>query len=278
MRNIRLPQLQNVGPNQRVSLSFPLGQTYEKLYFALGTNILTSLISNIVFRINNKEFQRWATYAAYRDGLLAYKGNFEATDFVVFDFTERAAREETGMKLGAVAATAEAGVQMFTMEFDLGNYVAAAGSTINGYADVDVPSSNRIIQRVQYSQKVIAGAAQEQIYVPFGANGYQLKRLIIAHANLSSVRVRRDGSDIWDDMPIALANQRAQDFGRVPQAGFYVLDFMPDSLQSNAFNTALLMGADGKPVPVSNLDIRATTSAADTLTVYAESYSSNAQL
>lgn len=278
MRNIRLPQLQNVGPNQRVSLSFPLGVTYEKLYFALGTNITTALISNVVFRINNKEFMRWATYADYRDGLLAYKGNHEATDFMVFDFTERAAREETGMKLGAIAATAEAGVQMFTLEFDLGNYTAAAGSTINGYADVDVPSSNRIIQRVQYSQKVIAGAAQEQIYVPFGANGYQLKRLIIKHANLSSVRVRRDGSDIWDDMPIALANQRAQDFGRVPQAGYYVLDFMPDALQSNAFNTALLLGADGKAVPVSNLDIRATTSAADTLTVYAESYSSNAQL
>ena len=31
MRHLRLPQLQNVGPNQRVSLRLPLGQTYEKL-------------------------------------------------------------------------------------------------------------------------------------------------------------------------------------------------------------------------------------------------------
>lgn len=279
MRAIRLPQFQNVGPNQRVSLSLPLGVVYEKLYLQLGTNITTALISNIVLRINNKEFQRWATAADLVSGLLAFKGNYTgSTAFLVIDFTERLAREEVGMKLGAIAASAEAGVQAFTLEFDLANYTVVAASTITGWADVDVPSSNRIIHRVQYSQKVVAAAAQEQIYVPFGANGYQLKRLVIKHAQLSSVRVRRDGVDIYEDLPVALANQRLQDFGRVPQAGYHVVDFMPDALQANAFNTAMIMGGDGKAVPVSNLDIRVTTAAADTLTIYAESYSSNAQL
>ena len=279
MRAIRLPQLQNVGPNQRVSLSLPLGVVYEKFYLQLGTNILTSLISNLVLRINNKEFQRWATAADFMSGLLAFKGNYTgSTAFLVLDFTERLAREEVGMKLGAVAACQEDGVQSFTLEFDLGNYVVAAGSTITGWADVDVPSANRVLQRVQYSQKVVAAAAQEQIYVPFGANGYQLKRLILKHANLTSVRVRRDGVDIYEDLGVAFANQRLQDFGRVPQPGYHVIDFMPDVLQSNAFNTGMILGADGKATPVSNLDIRLTTSAADTVTVYAESYSSNAQL
>lgn len=278
MRAIRLPQLQNVGPNQRVSLSLPLGVVYEKLYLQLGTNILVSLITNIVLRINNKECARWAT-AADLNALNAYKGNYTgSTAFLCIDFTERLAREEVGMKMGAIAACAEAGVQAFTLEFDLANYTAVAASTITGWADVDVPSANRAIQRVQYSQKVIGAAASEQIYVPFGANGYQLKRLVLKHANLASVRVRRDGVDVYEDVPVALASQRQQDFGRVPQAGYHVLDFMPDSLQSNALNTAFLMGGDGKPVPVSNLDIRLTTSAADTITIYAESYASNAQL
>jgi len=278
-RQIRLPQLQNVGPNQRVSLSFPLGVVYEKVYLLLGTNILTTLISNIVLRINNKEFQRWATAADMITGLQAYKGNYTgSTSFLVLDFTERLAREEVGMKFGTVAACDQAGVQAFTLEFDLGNYTAVAASTITAYADVDVPSANRIIQRVQYSQKVMAAAAQEQIYVPFGANGYQLKRLIIKHAQLSSVRVRRDGVDMFEDLPVALANQRLQDMGRTPQAGYHVIDFVADSLQAGALNTAMIVGADGKPIPVSNLDIRVTTAAADTLTIYAESYSSNAQL
>jgi hypothetical protein len=279
MRLLRLPQLQNVGPNQRVSLSLPLGVTYEKLYFYLGTNILVSLISNIVLRINNKEFQRWNSVADMASGLLAFKGNLtSSTAFFVLDFTERLAKEEVGMKLGTVAATQEAGVQAFTLEFDLGNYTAVAASTIQAWADVEAPSSNRILQRVQVQQKVIAAAATEQIFVPFGMNGYQVKRLIIKHANLTSVRVRRDGVDQYDDLPVGFANQRLQDFGRVPQAGFHVVDFMPDALQSNALNTAMILQADGKASPVQNLDIRVSTSAADTLTIYTEAYSLNSQL
>lgn len=279
MRLLRLPQLQNVGPNQRVSLSLPLGVTYEKLYFYLGTNILTSLITNIVLRINNKEFQRWNSVADMVGGLLAYKGNLtSSTAFFVLDFTESLAKEEVGMKLGTVAATQEAGVQAFTLEFDLGNYTSVAASTIQAWADVEAPSRNTILQRVQVQQKVIGAAATEQIFVPFGMNGYQVKRLIIKHANLSSVRIRRDGVDIYDDLPVLLANQRLQDFRRTPQAGFHVVDLMPDSLQSNAMNTAMILQADGKAAPVQNLDIRVTTSAADTLTIYTESYSLNSQL
>lgn len=278
MRAIRLPQLQNVGPNQRVSISLPLGVTYQKIYLQLGTNILTSLMSNIVLRLNNKEFMRWAA-AADLIAFNAYKGNYTgSTAFLVLDFTERLAREEAGLTLGTIAATAEAGVQQFTLEFDLGNYTVVAASTITAWADVEAPSANRIIERVQYQQKVIAGAAQEQIYVPFGANGYQLKRVVIKHAQLSSIRVRRDGTDIYEDLPVAFANQREQDFGRVPQAGYFVLDFMPDTLVGNAFNTAMVLVDSKTAVPVQNLDIRVTTAAADTLTIYTEASALNSQL
>lgn len=278
MRAIRLPQIQNVQPNQRASLALPLGVTYQKIYLQLGTNILTSLITNIVLKLNNKEFQRWATAADMISGLNKYKGNFDATSFLVIDFTERLAREEAALTLGTIAATQEAGVQQFTLEFDLGAYTQVAASVITGWADVEAPSANRIIQRVQYAQKVIAAAAQEQIYIPYGANGYQLKRVIIKHANLSTVRVRRDGSDIYEDLPVAFANQRAQDFGRVPQAGYFVVDFLPDSLQANALNTANILVGQGQAVPVQNLDFRLTTSAADTLTIYTEAYALNSQL
>jgi len=101
---------------------------------------------------------------------------------------------------------------------------------------------------------------------------------IIKHANLSSVKVRRDGVDIYEDIPVAVANQRQIDFGRVPQAGYQVIDFMPDSLQSNALNTAFIQVSPTQAVPVQNLDVRMTTSAADTLTIYTESYSLNSQI
>lgn len=278
MRHLRLPQLQNVGPNQRVSLRLPLGQTYEKLYLFLQGNIVATLITNIVLRINNKEMWRWASYAdmaAYN----GYRGNFLNTGVLFFDFTEAKAREEVGMKFGTVAATQEAGVQDFTLEFDLGNYTNTAASIIQAWADVEAPSANRVITRVQYSQKVIAAAAEETVYIPFGASGFQLKRVHIKHTALSEVRVRRDGVDIYDALPVAFANQRLQDFGRVPQAGYHVIDFMPDSLIANALNTAKLLSADGKTaVPVQNLEFRVKTSGADTLTFYVESFSDSGAL
>lgn len=277
MRVIKLPQFQNVGPNQRVSVPLSLGVTYEKLYIKLGTNITSALISNIVLKINNKEFMRWDR-AADLIALNAYKGNQTAAGYLTLDFTERLARDEVAMKLGTIAATQQAGVQSLTLEFDLGNYVVAVGSTIEGWADIEAPSANKIIQRVQTQQKVIGGAATEQVIVPYGQNGFQVKRLIVRHANVTSIKVRRDGVDIYEDLPIALAHQRQVDFGRTPQAGYHILDFMPDALQSNALNTAFIQVSPDKAVAVENLDIRITTSAADVITIFTESYALNSQL
>jgi Viral coat protein P2 N-terminal domain len=277
MRVIRLPQLQNVGANQRVSLRLPLGMTYEKLYFLLGTNITKALITNLVMRINNKEFMRWNS-AAHLEFLSAYKANNTgAATVLVIDFTERAAKEEVGMKLGTIAATQEAGVQDITLEFDLGTYTPVATSTIQAWADVEAPSANNIILRVQVQQKAFAAAAEEQIYVPMGLNGYQLKRLLLVGANIDFCRVRRDGVDIYEAIPVGINGPRQTDFGRVPQAGTYMVDFMPDALQSNAFNTANVIGAQGA-TPVQNLDVRISANAAGPVTVYSESYSLNSQL
>lgn len=276
MRFIRLPALQNVAPSSRASLRFPLGVTYEKIYLYLGGNINTSLISNIVLRLNNKEFIRWNTWADMQ-ALLSYKGNAANTAVGVIDFTERKARDEVAVKLGTIAACAEAGVQDFVLEFDLATYTNNAASTITAFADVEAPSANSIIERIQLQQRTIGGAAQEQIFIPFGLNGYQVKRLIIKHTALTAIKVRRDGVDFYEDPAVALANARQVDFGNTPQAGYHIVDFIPDFLQSNAFNTAQI-NVGGKPVPVANLDIRVTTSGADTLTIYTEAYSLNSQL
>jgi hypothetical protein len=277
MRTVKLPQLQNVGPNQRVSVSLDLGKTYEKIYLKLGTNITPSLISNITLKINDKEFIKWDS-AIDLIALNAYKGNQTNAGYLVLDFTERLAREEVGMKMGTIAATQQAGVQSVALTFDLGNYVQAVGSVIEGWADVEAPSANKIITRVQSQQKVIAGAAEENIVIPKGQNGFQVKRLIIKHANLEYISVRRDGVEIFEKLPVAVANQRQVDFGRTPQAGYHIMDFMPDSLQSNALNTAFIQTGPNEAVPVESLDIRLKTTAADVMTIYTESYSLNSQI
>ncbi len=277
MRCIKLPNVQNLVPSARASISFPLGATYQKLYFSLGTTGLTkAYITNIVLKVNNKEFQRWNS-AADLDILNGYKGNAINASYLVIDFTERLARTEAGLSLGTVAACQEAGVQSFTMEFDVGAFTVTGGTAPVMYADVDAPSANRILTRVQMQQKALAAAVQDMVYVPFGPQGFQIKRQIVKHVNLASWRVRRDGVEIYEDLPVALANFREQDFGRTPQAGYHVVDFLPDTLNSNALNSAYTtVGANA--VPVQNLDCRVTTSAADTLTIYTEGFALNSQL
>ncbi len=281
MRLIKMPSVQNLNPSARASISFPLGVTYEKLYFYLGTTGLTkAVISNLVLKLNNKEFQKWNSVTEL-DVLNAYKGNSINASYIVFDFTERLARTEVAMKLGTVSACQEAGVQSFTLEFDVAAFTVTGGITPFIYADVEAPSTNRVIQRVQVQQKSLAAAVQDIFYIPFGSQGYQVKRLVMKHTAATAVKIRRDGVDVYEDVPVAMANFREQDFGRVPVAGYQVIDFMPDTLASNALNTAFTVaqGPNGPAaVPVQNLDARVTTSGADTLTIYTEAFSLNSQL
>ena len=281
MRLIKMPSVQNLNPSARASISFPLGVTYEKLYFYLGTTGLTkAVISNLVLKLNNKEFQKWNSVTEL-DVLNAYKGNSINASYIVFDFTERLARTEVAMKLGTVSACQEAGVQSFTLEFDVAAFTVTGGITPFIYADVEAPSTNRVIQRVQVQQKSRAAAVQDIFYIPFGSQGYQVKRLVMKHTAATAVKIRRDGVDVYEDVPVAMANFREQDFGRVPVAGYQVIDFMPDTLASNALNTAFTVaqGPNGPAaVPVQNLDARVTTSGADTLTIYTEAFSLNSQL
>ena len=226
MRCIKMPNIQNLVPNARASISFPLGMTYQKLYFALGSTGLTkSMISNIVLKVNNKEFQRWNS-AADLDIFNAYKGNnTSAPTYLIFDFTERLARTEVGLTLGTIAACQEAGVQAFTLEFDIGAWTVGGGTSPAMFADVDAPSANRVIQRVQMQQKALSAAVQDTFYIPFGAQGYQLARVLMKMSNVSAVKVRRDGVDVFEDLPAGLMNARAADFGRNPQTGWVHLRF-----------------------------------------------------
>jgi hypothetical protein len=174
-------------------------------------------------------------------------------------------------------SVAEAGVQDAVLEFDLGNYVVSAGSTITAIAEVDVPSANRLITRTRYQQKTLAGATEESIIIPSGQNGEQLKRIFI-YGTLSlidSLRVRRDDSDEFESLTVAQNEYIQKEYRKVPQAGLMVIDFVVNNLQSDMLNTAQIMGPGGKAVLVQNLDIRLSTNGAGTFDIYTESVTLN---
>ena len=271
-RLVKLPLAQNVGPSQRVTVRCPLGVTYNKFYFFLGGAITAALISNLVLKINGQERFRWKTFA-HLQARNAYNVGTAAAQAFVMDFTNRFAKDETAMTLATYAATAEAGVQDMVLEFDLGSYVATPTSTVTIRAEVDVPSANRTILRNRYYQKVLAGAVEEQVIIPYGQNGEQLQRMYIFGTTslIDNIRIRREGADEFEDMSVVDNEFIARDMGKLPQAGMVCVDFIQNNLVAHMLNTAVLLGSDGKPRPIQNLDIRFRTNAAGTFDIYTES-------
>lgn len=275
-RKIKLPLIQNVGPNQRVTARLPLGVTYNKVAFFTAGNINAALISNVVVKINGSERQRWNTQA-HLQARNSYNGGASDANVLELDFVEPKAKDEAAMTIGAIAATQEAGVQDVTIEFDLGNYVVTAASVITAVAEVDVPSKNRLIVRNRFFQRVLGGAAEEQIIVPSGMNGELLKRLYIfgTLASINHVRIRREGADEFEQLTQAQNEFFQRTYGKTPQAGLYVVDFTEHNLMGHMLNTSTILGPDGKPVQISNLDIRLNVNAAGTFNIYTESVTTN---
>lgn len=275
-RIVKLPQIQNVGPSQRATLRLPLGRTYNRIILFCEGNINRSLLSNLVMKVNQGEKQRWKTSAQLQS---RNSYNVGASDAAILelDFVERQAKDEAAMTLGTYALTAEAGVQDAVLEFDIGAYTLSAGSKITAIAEVDVPSKNRLITRTRYQQKTLAGAVEEAIIIPSGQNGEQLKRLHVfgTLALINFVRVRRDDSDEYEEISVAQSEFIQKTYGKVPQAGHMVVDFVMHNLQGHMLNTAMIMGPDGKPQPVQNLDIRLDVNGAGTFDIYTESLTLN---
>jgi hypothetical protein len=275
-RKIKLPLIQNVGPNQRVTVRLPLGVTYNKIVFFTAGNINASLISNLVLKLNGSERKRWNTQAQLQARNSYNRGASDA-NALELDFLEREAKDEAAMTIGAYAATNEAGVQDLVVEFDLGNYVVTAGSTITAVAEVDVPSKNRLIVRNRYFQRVFTGATEEQIILPQGMNGELIKRIYVfgTLANIDHVRVRREGADEFEEITQAQNEFFQKTYGKVPQAGLYVVDFTEHDLMGHMLNTSSIVGADGKPVTIQNLDVRLKVNGAGTFNIYTESITTN---
>jgi hypothetical protein len=271
-RRVKLPQIQNVGPNQRCTIRLPLGRTYNKIILECQGNLNRSFISNIVLKQNTGEKQRWKT-AAHLQAYNAYRLGASDVNFLSLNFVEKDAKDEAAMTLGTYAITQEANVQDAILEFDLGAYTASGATLIRAIAEVDVPSANRLIVRNRYLQKTLAGAVEEQVIIPSGQNGEQLKRILIfgTLALIDAVRIRRDDSDEFESLTVLQNEFNQKEYGKVPQAGLMVIDFLEHNLQGHMLNTAMVRGADGKLNPVQNLDIRMLVNAAGTFDIYTES-------
>lgn len=266
----RAPDFQGVAASGVASLSFPLGKVYERITLQLGGGVFTkSMITDIKLKANGKVF--FQSTGPRLDSMNQYRGLPTSAGFLDIDFTERDGKSIETQSHGAFAATPEAGIQSFTAEVTI---AGATAPTLVGWVQTSEPSANRVITRLVQNQYVIAGASTQEIFVPFAQSGGLLRRLHLFHGGfVTQIELRKNNIPIWDPLPVAVASWISSNYRKVFQANVYTYDAMFDNLASNLLNTR---GTDKDPV--NSLQLKVTTSAADTINIAVEMLDDSARL
>ena len=103
-RRVKLPLIQNIGPNQRATIRLPLGRTYNKIILFCNGNIVQSLLTNIVLKVNTGEKMRWKT-AAQLQARNSYNNGANVTTALTLNFLEKDATDMASQTLGTYALT-----------------------------------------------------------------------------------------------------------------------------------------------------------------------------
>lgn len=201
-----------------------------------------------------------------------YDGLSATSDYVAFWFGDPTARTVFGQHLTDLDLSYYNKASA-VLEVTIG---AATAPTLQAYAVIGPPKA---AMGLSYSELEVASiralissvvtpsaAVTRQSYsIGLGSNaGAYVRKLAAFHTNLTSLEYKKNGISIHDDISVALNTFLQAEFARTAQAGLYVLDHVVDSNQGKADPT---VNRNGQPFP---MQVNLTTSAADTITVFAD--------
>lgn len=278
---IRLNQFPSVAASARATLV--TDQLIDRSVHALivergGTTFTNAHLSNLRVRLDGKDLVNGITGAQLVD-FNEYDGLTDVTNYTMYFFGDPAARTIRGQHLGDLDCSIYR--KPIEIELDIG---AATAPTAQMFALTGVP---KLAMGVGYDnleaaqlraliRTVIqpAAAVSRNAYgVSLGSEpGARIRKVALFHTNLTRVELKKQSLTKWDDISIALNSAVAQQYARTPQSGLYMLDRIVDGNQGEAEAT---VQADGRPW---NLQLSLTTSAADTITTFADVYSTHPQL
>ena len=130
------------------------------------------------------------------------------------------------------------------------------------YSDLEVATVRSFVRTIVTP----AAAVTKQSYpISLGSQaGARVRKIAMFNANLTSAEFKKNGVPIHDDIPNAVNSFVQEEFARVPQSGLYMLDHVVDGHLPKADST---VDSTGRAFP---MQVNITTSAADTLRVYAD--------
>ena len=264
MRNtFRLPPAEGVGAGTTATIRLLGPRCYHKL--TVEGNIPFSKINAIRVVGNNRPVQEYTREALTAMCLFDKKQAPTDTKFSIsFDQTglkQRGKKEQTAFNVGSIGAD---GSILNDLEVQIDIDATAVNPKItNSWASISpVKAGGPGAIRSIYRMPGIAGVAGRWDYdkLPKGTRGSQfMSRLFIKADNITDLVVKRDMSTIWERSE-SLNTWVQGDGDRVPQAGWYVIDFSEHGYGENKLDCRT----------AKDLRLELTSSGAETVEMFAE--------
>jgi hypothetical protein len=273
MDMLKLNAFPSVAANATASLSTDQVRGYSLHGIVLergGTTFTNAQINSVRARLNGKDIANLVT-GSQLVAMNDYEGFPDVTNYTFLFFGDPAARTIRGQHLGDVDCSVYD--YPLTIEVDIGG---ATAPTLQAYALVGVPKKQMGIGFTDKEAAILralprtviqpsAAVARNTYGISIGASpGARIRRVWFFNTNLTNVDLRKQSLIKWDNASAALNNAIEQQFVRTPQAGLYVLDRIMDGNQGESETT---VSPDGKSW---NIQVALTTSAADTITAFAD--------
>jgi len=244
------------------------GYGIERITFNLGGGAFTkSMITGLQLKANGKVIVD--TDGAKMDARNQWRGITASANFLTLDFLEIRMKTKAGMVAGVLDTTN--GFKDLRLEVTI---AGATTPTLTGFAEVCAPLTQPefqgvrpLVARVHRITQSIGAAGTFPLQVPHmdpNSGGSIFKRIAVFSANMTGARVERNGIREWEVMTAAQNNFNAGEYGRVVQAGLFMLDFIQDGFQEDRM-------LDTRPAAkVTTAAMYGTFSGAETITIEVE--------
>lgn len=242
MAKIQLEPFQNVSAAGTALMTttriWPNTLEYIAITLGGGTPPTKAQISRLLVRLGSKPI--WDVTGSEIASICAYENRTATATVLILPFANFDARNVSEQYLGAIDFGA-VGVRDMTFEVTLAGGVTPTLSAIAEVAPPKVldPASNVLFRALLRNPIAPAAAATFlPLLLNYGqAGGALLRRLWFFSALVTALEVKRDGLDVYEQIPLALNNAILQELQNLPQSNIFTYDLVEDRIESKALTT-----------------------------------------
>lgn len=214
--------------------------TLEYIAITLGGGVAPTKaqISRLLVRLGSKPI--WDVTGSELASICLYENRTATATVLILPFAFFDARLVSEQYLGAIDFGA-VGVRDMTLEVTL---AGGTTPTLSAIAEVAPPkmldSSTNVLFRALLRNPIAPASAATflPLLLNYGQAGGALIRRLWFFSNLvTALEVKRDGVDVFEQIPLALNNAILQELQSIPQANIFTYDLLEDRIESKALTT-----------------------------------------